>query len=130
MQNESIVLCDTGVLIRMLRSDIAVLNEVNHIGLNRLAVSSITVGELLRGVKKKRVMETLGILSIFKKFPITPEICRNFEYLMLHYRGKGPNVPDCLIAATSLSIDAALYTFNPKHFSFYQGLTLYEPQST
>ena len=127
MPSENMVLCDTGVLIRMLRSDATVLDEINRIGLNRLAVSSITVGELLRGVKKKRIIETLGILSIFERFPITPEICREFEHLMLNYRAKGPSVPDCLIAATALSLNAELYTFNPQHFTFYQGLQLYKP---
>lgn len=127
MPNENRVLCDTGVLIRMLRSDATVLNEINRIGLKRLAVSSITVGELLRGVKKRRIIETLGILSVFERFPITPDICQEFEYLMLNYRAKGPSVPDCLIAATALSLNAELYTFNPQHFTFYQGLRLYEP---
>lgn len=127
MPNESMVLCDTGILIRMLRSDATVLGEIERISPNRLAVSSITVGELLRGVKKKRIIETLGILSIFERFPITPEICREFEHLMLNYRAKGPSVPDCLIAATALSINAELYTFNAQHFTFYQGLQLYKP---
>ncbi len=127
MPNENRVLCDTGVLIRMLRSDATVLNEINRIGLKRLAVSSITVGELLRGVKKRRIIETLGILSVFERFPITPDICQEFEHQMLNYRAKGPSVPDCLIAATALSLNAELYTFNPQHFTFYQGLRLYEP---
>jgi len=37
------------------------------------------------------------------------------------------NIPDCLIAATALSRNARLYTFNLKHFQVVPGLDVVQP---
>ena len=61
---------------------------------------------------------------------ITKQISVLFEQLMFEYSAHHPDVADGLIAATALSANAQLFTFNRKHFNFYQELTLYNPTYT
>jgi predicted nucleic acid-binding protein len=49
-KGKKIVLCDSGVLIEYIRRNSAIIDELNHIGYERLALSSIVVAEIYYGM--------------------------------------------------------------------------------
>lgn len=122
-----LVLCDTNIFLDYYRDQEAMLNELDSIGFERLAVSTVTVGEVFRYMKNKESSRTKYLLNHFSTIYLSKSISLLFAQLMFEYKAYHPAVADCLIAATAITYNAQLYTFNRKHFSYYQDLTLYNP---
>ena len=123
-----LILCDSGVFFRAFRNDKSMWQEINHIGFDRLALSTVTIGEAYYGMKDDEVTRTKQLLNLFKHFSLNKESCSRFQHMMYEYRQQHPQLPDCMIAATALSINAHLFTLNRKDFSYYKKLTLYKPK--
>ena len=102
--------------------------EINHIGFDRLALSTVTKGEAFYGMKDGEVTRTKQTLNLFKHFQLNRESCTRFEQMMYECRANHPQIPDCMIAVVALSINAQLFTLNKKYFVYYEGLTLYKPK--
>lgn len=128
-RSKPIILCDTNVFPKAYHNDLKMLDELDAIGYDRLALSIITLGEIYFAMKKKEVTETKKKLNQFSHVPITKAISKRFLQMMFDYRDYHPSIPDCIIAATALDIDASLFTLNRKHFNFYlpDDLNLYNP---
>ena len=60
-------------------------------------------------------------------WPEPSEFAAAFQLLLTHRLSSGLNIPDCLIAATALSRNARLYTFNLKHFQVVPELDVAQP---
>ncbi len=101
--------------------------KLSKIGFDRLAISHVTFGEVFSRTKQKEVRETIELLNAFIQVPISAEVSHLFKSMVVEYKNYHPSVPDCLIAATAISINAQLFTFNRKHFTYYQDLSLYNP---
>lgn len=125
---KSLVLCDSGVFFRAFRNDQLMWQEINHIGFDRLALSTVTIGEAYYGMKDSEVTRTKQLLNLFKHFSLNKESCLRFQQMMYEHRQQHPQIPDCMIAATALSINAQLFTLNKKDFTYYNGLTFYKPK--
>ena len=123
-----LVLCDSGVFFRIFREDKKMWKEIDHIGFERLALSSITKAEAYYGMKKSEVTRTKALLNLFKTISLSKEISDHLEQMMYQYRQHHPQIPDCLIAATAITIGAELFTLNRQDFVYYNGLTLYSPK--
>ena len=124
---QPIVLCDTNVLIRAYRQDTQMWDELDQLGMDRIAISVITKGEMLYGMKKKEITKTRTLLNLFKYYPIDKKISHKYTELMFDYRDHHPRVADCLIAATAIVYQVPLFTLNRQDFVFYKALTLYNP---
>ena len=57
MAKETLVLCDTNIIVEFYKENASVLTKLRAIGQENIAVSIITVGELLFGAfnKKERI---------------------------------------------------------------------------
>jgi len=128
MEQDNIVLCDTDVIIEFYRNNFDIISELKKLGQERIAVSTITAGELLYGALNKRELNqikkdlnNLFILDIDKK---TCEIFLNImeKYVLSHKLA----LPDGLIAASAMAYDLELYTLNNKDYRFINGLRLYK----
>ena len=128
MEQDNIVLCDTDVIIEFYRNNFDIISELKKLGQERIAVSTITAGELLYGAFNKRELNqikkdlnNLFILDIDKK---TCEIFLNImeKYVLSHKLA----LPDGLIAASAMAYDLELYTLNNKDYRFINGLRLYK----
>lgn len=122
-----LILCDTNVFLAYYREEEELISEIRKIGLDRLLISTVSIGEVARYMKKKEANRTKQLLNEFTTAHITKPISLIFEQLMFEYSAYHPDVADGLIAATAISNNAQLFTFNRKHFTYYQGLTLYNP---
>lgn len=99
-----------------------------------LAVSSITIGEVLDGTY--RTTDTVASLVAYRRFlarfavlDVTDVVADTFAFLRAGLRKQGNLIPDLdlLIAATALVHDLALLTRNERHFARVPGLRLHRP---
>ncbi len=125
------ILCDTNILIEFYKNNPRVINELQKIGINQLAISIITQAELYYGaINKVELNRIQKHLNLIHNLPIDQEISAQFIQLMARYSlSHKLAIPDALIAATALVYDISLYTLNIKDFSFIEGLNLYISQS-
>ena len=115
---------------------------INHIHLNipppfpdhaSLAISVITLGELLYGIKRssshKKMISWLDSFMSEHSIsiqPITQAIIETFVDIKIELEKRGEKLADfdLLIAATAIEHNLTLVTANTKHFSRIRGLAL------
>ncbi|WP_205879018.1 type II toxin-antitoxin system VapC family toxin [Leptolyngbya sp. BC1307] len=129
-RKQTVILCDTNILVEFYKGDSAVISELRQIGVSQLAISAITQAELYYGAinkaELKRIQKQIGL---FHNFPVDQAISIRFIQLMEEYSlSHKLAIPDALIAATALVNDISLYTLNIKDFRFIEGLTLHTYQ--
>ena len=79
--------------------------------------SVITRIELMAGMRKKEEPIINDFLGIFKEINVSSEIAYLAGIYMNKYmKSHGINVPDAIISASALNLNACLYTLNTKHF--------------
>ena len=127
MAKKTIVLCDTNILIELSKNNGKIKTELNKIGVDQIAVSSISVGEFLFGARDKKelalIKRSLSSIKIIHTQEAISELAVHLieKYSLSHHL----DVPDSFIAATALVNDLRLYTLNIKHFKYIEGLELY-----
>lgn len=123
----SLILGDTDVLIDALRGKPSRQRLLASLDISEMSMSVITEMEPYRGARDKRELALLNRhLQSFSIVDITPEISRIAADLVFKYtKSHSMQIPDAFIAATALSNNAALLTYNSKHFKFIPNLQLY-----
>jgi len=83
--------------------------------------------ELIQGTKnKKEVNSLVKNLNSFNTFYLTEDISRlAFSLIKDFSKSNFLQIPDALIAATAITFDIRLYTFNKKDFQYIPGVNLY-----
>jgi predicted nucleic acid-binding protein len=91
-----------------------------------LTTSVVTQMELIVGCRGKTELRKLErFLSRFRIVKVSEAICDVAVGLLRRFRlSHGLLIPDALIAATALSVDAFLATKNVRHYHFVPGLKL------
>ncbi|MEM6643567.1 MAG: type II toxin-antitoxin system VapC family toxin [Bacteroidota bacterium] len=127
MGKNSLVLCDTNILIEFYKENQEILKNLKSIGQDNIAISIVTVGELLFGaLNKKELKQIKKDLSYLHTFNISNSAGEVFTQLMAEYAlSHNLGLPDGLIAATAISEDIPLYTLNVKDFKFIKGLKFF-----
>ena len=128
MAKRIMILCDTGPLIELIRGNQAMTEELENIGFQNLALSSITIAEVYYGMKKSETRLTKELINKFNKYHINQEISKKFLEIMLGYKNKKIKIPDALIAATAIVNNVQLFTMNTKDFNFIKEIKLYNPE--
>jgi len=121
------ILCDTNVIIEALKKNLDVIQAVEKIGLDEIAISVVTVMELYYGALNKTELKKIKRhLSSIRIFQIDEAISLAASALIERYaKSHGLQIPDALIAATSLHHDLQLYTENTKDFVYIENLNLW-----
>lgn len=123
----AVVLIDTDVLIDVARgvtranSVLQALSEESS-----LAMSVITQMELVVGCRDKRELAELGqFVTAFRVFNLSPQVSDSALSLLKQYRlSHGLLIPDSLIAATAIILDADLLSKNQRDFRYIPHLRL------
>lgn len=128
MEKDSLVLCDTNIIIEFYKQNHSIVDSLKVIGQDRIAVSIVTSGELIYGALNKRELSRIKKdLSHLKVLDIGYQICDQFTELISAYSlSHNLSIPDGFIAAKALVHDIPLYTLNLKDFKFIQGLRLWK----
>ncbi len=128
MEKKGLVLCDTNIIIEFYKENHRVIQNLQDIGQENIAVSVITGGELLHGtLNKKELIRIKSDLDHLQIVHLTPQAGECFTQLMNDYSlSHRLSLPDGLIAATALTEDIPLYTHNLKDFRYIKGIRLYK----
>ena len=122
------ILCDTNVIIEVLKGDQGIIKRIENIGLENIAISSITVMELYFGALNKRelnkIKKHLEALNIVHFDSDISEVA--VSMVERYSKSHGLQIPDAIIATTALSMDIKLYTLNLKDFRYIDRLKLQE----
>ena len=127
MENKSIILCDTNIIIEVYKGNQNVIDLLEKIGQQHLAVSDATCAELLFGARNKKELQI--IKKDLKKlivFSINETISKQAVSLVeLFSLSNNLNLPDALIAATAMYYNVILYTLNKKDFKYIDDVKLF-----
>ena len=120
-----IVLLDTNILIEILKGDQKTIHTVQTLNAE-LAISSITAMELYYGALNKRESNRLAkFISLFRVIEINETISKQATTLVRSYaKSHNLDIPDSLIAATALTVNTRLLTYNTKDFHYIEGIRL------
>ena len=120
------ILCDTNVIIETLKGDEKTIKIMESIGLENIAISSVTVMELYFGALNKRelnkIKKHLKALNIVHFDNNISEL--SVSMIESYSKSHGLQIPDAIIAATALSLEIKLFTLNLKDFRYIDGLKL------
>lgn len=127
METKNLILCDTNIIIEVYKGNSKVINILEQIGQNNIAISDVTCGELLYGARNKKELQMIKKdLKKLMVFPINEEISSQAINLIEKFTlSNHLNLPDALIAATATHYDLNLYTLNVKDFKYIQKLNIY-----
>lgn len=119
------LLLDTDILIYFLRGDKKIRGLLA--GNDRFYYSYITKKELLKksGLSAAEEAAIMRLLNRLRQVPVDERIASLAEQLLKHYRHRKLKIPDSLIAATAITRNLTLVTFNRKHFNFIPDLLLF-----
>ncbi|OQY09621.1 MAG: hypothetical protein B6I30_09580 [Desulfobacteraceae bacterium 4572_187] len=120
------ILCDTNVIIEILKGNEKTIKTIESIGLKNIAISSVTVMELYFGALNKRelskIKKHLKALNIVHFDNDVSELA--VSMVESYSKSHGLQIPDAIIAATALSFEMKLFTLNLKDFKYIDGLNL------
>lgn len=134
-KKESKVLIDTDVLINFFdnnrKESLVAQGAFEDFNSRNVVpyISIITVIEMLQGSKnnleKNRILK---LIDPFGNIYLSDEICLLTKKLIITYSSShGLLMGDAFIAATALTLNIELFTFNKKDFKFIEELKLYKP---
>jgi predicted nucleic acid-binding protein len=124
---KSVIICDTNILIELYKNNPKIISNLQMIGEENIAISSVTAGELVFGALNKKELQTIKKnIDNLVVLHINDLISRKFIDLMFKYsKSHGLAVPDALIASTALINNLELYTLNQKDFKYIEDLKLF-----
>lgn len=112
-------LIDTDILIDHFHGNAAALTLMSHLAETEtnLAISVVTMTEILGGMRPGEEARTEQLLQLFNVIPVSEAIGRAAAvYLRLFRRSHRIDFGDALVAATTLVYNAELFTRNEKHY--------------
>lgn len=119
------ILVDSDILIAHLRGlDVARDWLLNARGQSPLAISVVSIAELVGGMRSAERREAWQLLASFRAEPATEIIARQAGDFRRQYRRShaGIGLGDYLIAATAEVKGYQLATLNVRHFPMFKGL--------
>lgn len=127
-----LILVDTNIVIEVLKNNLEIVEIVKSIGIENIAVSSITLMELYYGAfNKEEVLKIKQYVKAFETIHIDSKISVKAVGLIEKYaRGHNLNLPDALIAATVIENNLQLFTLNLKDFRYIEGLRVWNSETT
>jgi hypothetical protein len=125
-EKDIMILCDTNIIIEILKGNKRTINIIESIGLENIAISSVTVMELYFGALNKRELNKIKKhLQALNIVHFDTDISESAIKLIERFsKSHGLQIPDAIIAATAMTSKIDLFTFNLKDFKYIDGLKL------
>ena len=119
------ILLDTNVLIEILKGNQTTIKKIEEFN-TTLCISSITVMELYYGaINKAEVKKLEKFMGLFMVIQINSKISkRSIELVKTYAKSHSLDIPDSLIASTSLEKNHTLFTYNTKDFKYISSIKL------
>ena len=121
------VILDTNILIEILKGEKRTIAKVESME-RELCISSITAMELYYGALDKAEVRRLEkFVSLFTVIYPDETLSRKAMELVKRYaKSHSLDIPDSIIAATALTRNCELFTYNRKDFRYIEELKLVE----
>ena len=121
------IILDTNIIIELFKGNVETKELLKKVDEKEFAISVITSMELYYGAINKRELNKIKkFLKSFNLLTINEEISKIALDLIEKYsKSHGLDIPDALIAATSLYYEIPLLTYNKKDFRYIKGLELF-----
>jgi tRNA(fMet)-specific endonuclease VapC len=132
------IVLDADVVIRGEKGDFDLASWVNARAEDRFVIAAITVAELWHGVERASVAHRMrrqryleAVIDVLPVIPYTEATAYQHARLWASLEATGAMIGayDLLVAAAALERDAAVATFNRRHFAHIQGLKIIQPGS-
>lgn len=119
------ILLDTNILIEILKGDEQTITKVQSFTQD-ICISSISAMELYYGALNKAELNKLEkFVSLFNVIHLNENISkRSIKLIKIYAKSHTLDIPDSLIAATSLENKYQLFTYNLKDFKYIEGIKL------
>lgn len=119
------IILDTNILIEILKNNQSAIKSVEQFDIH--FISDITKMELFYGARNKQELEKLNKFSeLFEIIPVDKNISKKATKLVYQYaKSHSLNIPDALIASTSLESKIKLFTYNLKDFKYIDNIELF-----
>lgn len=123
------ILCDTNIFISAFNGRTDTINQLNKIGLSEIALSAVTVMELLQGMgNKKELAQMKKKIRYYDVVQIDKAISQKaVDFIESYKLSHGLLIPDAIIGATAIVHQIPIYTYNVKDFDFLPEIILYQP---
>ncbi len=123
------ILCDTNIFISAFNGRTDTINQLNKIGLGEIALSAVTVMELLQGMgNKKELAQMKKKIKYYDVVQIDKAISQKaIDFIESYKLSHGLLIPDAIIGATAIVHQIPIYTYNVKDFDFLPEIILYQP---
>lgn len=121
------ILCDTNIFISALNNRQNIIEKMQNIGYDNIAISTITVMELFRGMDNKQQLNKMRkYLQYYDIVQITEQISEKaIELIYDFHLSHNLQIPDAIIGATAIEYNIPLFTYNLKDFRFMPEIKLY-----
>ncbi len=121
------ILCDTNIFIEALKNNPTATDLLRRIGFQNIAMSAVTLMELYFGAFNKKELSMIkNRLQHLEIIDLNNKITKIAINLIEKYaKSHGLQIPDALIAATSICYRMELLTYNIKDFIFIEGIKLF-----
>ncbi len=118
------VILDTNILIEILKGNQKTIQIVKQF--DRLFISAITVMKIYFGALNKQELKKLKqFVSSFDVISLNENISNIATNLIYKYtKSHTLDIPDALIASTSIFINTPLFTYNKKDFKYINDIEL------
>ncbi len=122
----NLVMCDTNVFIHWFNGDLETMNRLHKIGIQNVALSVVSVMELIQGVDNKEQLAKLKKrIKHYTRFHLTKDVSeRALLYIENYKLSHNLQIPDAIIGATSAVFKIPLYTYNIKDFNYLPDVKL------
>jgi len=124
---KELILCDTNIFISWFSGKTETIKTLEIIGLENILIPSVTIMELLQGAGNKHEMSVLKKkLKNYNIIHFNVETSRLAIELVEKYKlSHGLLIPDAIIAATAITYNITLFSYNISDFQFIPGIKLY-----
>ncbi|MCX7096387.1 MAG: type II toxin-antitoxin system VapC family toxin [Methylococcales bacterium] len=121
------VLCDTNIFIHAFNGNETTIAELQTIGLEKIALSAITLMELYQGMgDKTELLQMKKKLRYFDIVHVDKDISKMAIDLIAEFKlSHSLQIPDAIIGATAIIYKIPLHTYNVKDFRFMPNIQLY-----
>ncbi len=123
-----IVLCDTNIFIHWFNNDSDTILKLKSIGLENIALSVISVMELIQGTDNKQQLNRLmKKLNSYKVFHFNEKVSQTaFQIFSQYNLSHNLLIPDSIIAATAIVNKIPIFTYNLKDFKYIPDLMIFD----
>ncbi len=125
---EGLVLCDTNVFINFFNGNEETIDIFKKLGDKRILIHSVTVMELYQGMSNNTELNRMK--KKIKNYSIlhfnTDVSTLTIEYINRFKLSHNLQIPDAIIAASAVTFNLPLFTYNLKDFQFIPDISLYK----